>query len=341
MKAFSSATIAAALIALVAGCKKEKPAPGAESLPSANVRTAPAQAGTHRATEEVIGTVRPKLSATVEAKVSGRIEQMLAVPGKSVKAGEPLVQLDVREIQARADQARAILQQAERDQARFKTLLEQKTVTQQEYDAVDSRYRVAKAGLTEAETMLGYARIVAPFEGVVTRKLADVGDLAAPGKPLFEIEKPGEWRLEADVPEALVERVQPGATMAVRVASLTNELTGTVVEIAPSADPISRSFVVKLDLPTVAGLRAGQFGRVAVPIGESSVLRVPAGAVIQRGQLEIVFVATNQHAQLRLVKSGKRFGPEIEIVSGLHAGEQVVTEGAAQLRDGQPVQVQR
>ena len=339
MKALSHIFVATVLVAVLVGCKKEKIVPTGASHPTADVRTTPAQAGTHLATEEVIGTVRPKLSATVEAKVSGRIEQMLAVPGKTVKAGDPLVQLDVREIQARVDQAKAVLQQADRDLGRFKTLLEQKTVTQSEYDAVEARQRVAKAALTEAETLLSYARVVAPFDGVITRKLADVGDLAAPGKPLFEIEKPGELRLEADVPEALIDRVQLGAKMPVRAASLTNELEGTVTEIAPSSDAASRTFLVKFDLPSVPGLRAGQFGRVAVPIGESSVLRVPASAVIQRGQLEIVFVVTNQHAQLRLVKTGKRFGTEIEVVSGLNRGEQVVTEGAALLRDGQPLQM--
>ena len=337
MKALTIIALAAA--SLLAGCKKEKPVIAEAALPVATVRAALAKAGSHRATEEVIGTVRPKLSATVEAKVSGRIEQMRAVPGKPVKAGDLLAQLDVREIQARVDQAKATLQQADRDLGRFKTLLEQKTVTQSEYDAMEARQRIAKGGLTEAETLLDHTRVVAPFDGIITRKLADVGDLAAPGKPLCEIEKPGEWRLEADVPEALIDHVQVGAKMAVRAASLTNELEGAVSEIAPSSDPASRTFLVKLDLPTVPGLRAGQFGRVAVPVGESSVLRVPASAVIQRGQLEIAFVMAGQRAQLRLVKTGKRFGSELEIVSGIADGETVITEGVAQLRDGQPVQI--
>jgi membrane fusion protein, multidrug efflux system len=326
-------------IALLAGCNREKVTPPNPTLPPIDVRVTAAQAGTHQATEEVIGTVRPKLRATVEAKVSGRIEQMLAVPGKVVKSGDLLAQLDVREVQARVDQAKAVFQQAERDLARFKTLLEQKTVTQAEYDAVDARHRVAKGSLTETETLVSYARVAAPFDGVVTRKLSDVGDLAMPGKPLFEIEAPGEFRLEADVPEALIERVQVGAKMSVRIASLTNEIQGTASEINPSSDPVSRTFLVKFDLPNVAGLRAGQFGRVAIPVGESKILRVPASAVIQRGQLEIAFVVTNQQAQLRLVKSGKQIGAEIEVVSGIADGEQVVTDRVGLLRDGQPVQV--
>jgi membrane fusion protein (multidrug efflux system) len=339
MKTFAFTMAAVATVAVLAGCHKEKPAASEQALPTANVRATPARADSHLATEEVIGTVRPKLRATVEAKISGRIEHMLAVPGKAVKSGDLLAQLDVREIQAKVDQAKAVLQQADRELARFKSLLQEKTITQSEFDAVEARQRVAKASLTEVETMSSYARVVAPFNGVITRKLADVGDLAMPGKPLAEIEAPGELRLEADVPEALIDHVKTGATLPVRVASLTNELEGAVVEIAPSSDPVSRTFLVKLDLPSVAGLRAGQFGRVGVPIGESTVLRVPVSAVIQRGQLEIVFIVTNQHAQLRLVQTGKRFGSEIEVVSGVSDGEQAISEGAAQLRDGQPVQV--
>ena len=95
----------------------------------------------------------------------------------------------------------------------------------------------------------------------------------------------------------------------------------------------------KLDLPAAPGLRSGQFGRVAVPVSEASAIRVPASAVIQRGQMELVFVLASNHAQLRLVKTGSRIGDEIELVSGLDSGEQVVTAGGSALKDGQPVSI--
>jgi len=104
------------------------------------------------------------------------------------------------------------------------------------------------------------------------------------------------------------------------------------------ADPSSRTFNVTLDLPANAGLRAGQFARVAIPIGETRALRVPALAVVQRGQMELVFVVVNQQANLRLVKTGKRIGDAVELVSGVSAGELIVVEGADRLRDGQPVE---
>ena len=146
-------------------------------------------------------------------------------------------------------------------------------------------------------------------------------------------------RLDADVPEALLDRIVLGDKLSVRIGVLETNFEGNVSEIAPSADPNSRTFLVKLDLPSVPGLRAGQFGRVAVPVGETSALRVPASAVWQRGQMELVFVVANGHAQLRIVKTGKHVGDEVELVSGVDAGEQVVTGGSATLMDGQPVEV--
>jgi RND family efflux transporter MFP subunit len=182
---------------------------------------------------------------------------------------------------------------------------------------------------------------------VVTKKWAEAGDQASPGKPLIDIEDPTVLQLEADVPEAIAARIQQDARLAVRVDSFKGDLAGTVKEIAPIADPASRTFRVKLDLPSLPNQSAtphsvmpGQFARLVVPIGERSSVRVPATAVVQRGQMEIVFVVTNQRAQLHLVKTGIRVGDEVEILAGLEAGNSVVLDGAARLVDGQPVTLQ-
>jgi RND family efflux transporter MFP subunit len=329
--------VAAITIApLLTGCHKTPVQTQAE-MPSATVHVQLAERKTQAATEDVVGTVRPKLSAAIEAKVSGRIEKMLVMPGQLVKAGQLLVLLDAREIQSRYDQAAAARQEAESNLKRATSLMEQKILSQAEFDNAQAKFRMAAAAEAEAKTMLDYIRLVAPFDGVITRKLADVGDLATPGKTLLQMENPATLRLEADVPEALIGNIKLDDQLAVRIATVTNLIEGTITELAPAADPNSRTSLVKLDLPDVPGLRSGQFGRVAVPVAETSAIRVPAPAVIQRGQMELVFVIVNNHAQLRLVKTGKRFGDEVEVVSGLNSGEQIVTEGAADLADGQPV----
>lgn len=341
MKLLNQTILALGLVvALVAGCKRhDEFKSSAPALPMTSVRVQTVEAKKHVAAEETVGTVRAKLQARLEAKVPGRILEMRAVTGQSVKAGELLVRLDVQEIRARLDQALALQQQSASDLKRFTALLERAAATQAEFDAVQARARIAEAGVKEAQTMLGYADVIAPFDGVVTRKLADVGDQAAPGKPLVDLEDPAHLRLEADIPEAIIGAVTLGATMPVRVPNVAGEFQATVSEIAPTADPNSRTFRVKLDLPPGSGLRAGQFGRVAVPLAETMALRVPAAAVVRRGQLQMVFVVVDKQAVMRLVKPGKRIGDELEIASGLSPGESVVIENGASLMDGQPVEI--
>jgi RND family efflux transporter MFP subunit len=334
------AVLVSATLVGATGCHRSpEPDAAAQSLPSVSVTVATVENHGLTATEEVVGTVRAKLRAAVEAKLSGRIEALLVVPGQAVKQGDTLAALDAREVKARLDSAQAVRDQAAQDLDRIRKLVKDGAATAAELDSAQARQKVAVAAVTGAETMLGHARVVAPFDGVITRKLADVGDLATPGRPLVEIEDPAHLRFEADVPEALLDRLQLGARLPVRVSPRKEPIEGMVSEIAPVAEAVSRTYLVKLDLPVVTGLRAGQFGRVAVPTGESSVAHVPASAVIQRGQLEYVFVAEGGKAQLRLVRTGKRFGVDVEVVSGLNAGEKIVSADPAKVQDGQPLEV--
>ncbi len=311
----------------------------AADLPVVPVRIQSIERTPQTITEAVVGTVRARLEATLEANVRGRIDQLPVVLGQPVKAGERLVRLDAPEIQARLDQAQASLQQAASDWQRTSKLFEQQAATRVEFEAAQARYSIAQGAVAEATAMMDYVEIAAPFDGVVTRKWVDVGDLAAPGKPLIAIEDPSALQLEADVPQTIAAQVQRGARLVVQVDALDGDLLGTVNEIAPAADAASRTFRIKVDLPEQAGLRSGQFARLLVPVGESDALRVPVSAIVQRGQLEIAFVVTDRQAHLHLVKTGQRIGDDIDVLSGLHAGDAVVVEGAAQLSDGQPVEV--
>jgi len=325
-------------LALAACSKKPHASLREDELPVVAIRVQAVESKPHIATEEVTGSVRAKLHSAVEAKLAGRIEKMHVVPGQLVKEGEVLVELDAREMGAKLDQAKAVCEQSERDLQRYTALIANKVTTQAEFEAVQSRNRVAKAALAEVQTALGYMTIVAPFGGVITRKWVDVGDLATPGKTLLEVEDPALLRFEADVPEAIIGSLEAGAKLPVQIGAV--EVVGTVSEIAPSADAQSRTFLIKLELPQTRGLRTGQFGRVAVPVSETSVLRIPVSAVFQRGQMEIVFVIHNGRAQLRLVKTGKRFGDEVELVSGIEGKEPVAVEKVSLLTDGQRVEVQ-
>ena len=275
----------------------------------------------------------------LSAKVTGVIDAVKVAPGARVQRGTALATIDAREIKARLDSAMAAQDQAQKDFARIERLLQSGSSTRQEFDAATTRLRTADASLVEARTMLQYTEITAPFDGVVTRKLVEVGDLATPGKPLLEMENSSLLRFECEIPEALLDRVNMDSELPVRVDAAGAELNGKVSEIAPSASAGSRTFLVKLDLPTAEKLRAGQFGRVRVPVRERPALLVAESAVVRRGQIESVFVVEEGKARLRLVKSGRQMNGNIEILSGLSGGESVVVRDAHLLTDGVSVEV--
>lgn len=327
------------VLGIALGCSPSNPpetVPVPKSIP---VRVALVTSEGRTATEDVVGTVRARLHSSIEAKVAGRIQLLPVVPGQLVKKGDTVAVLDGREIRARLDSAQAVLEQATRDFTRTSKLTKEGAATAVEEDAMQARQRIAAANVMESETLLEHTRVLAPFDGVITRKLADVGDLAAPGRALVEIEDPVHLRFEADLPEALVDGIQLGAKLWIRLSSSADRISGVVSEIAPVAESASRTYQVKFDLPPSPLIRAGQFGRVAIPTGETKVPQIPTSAVVQRGQLEYVFVVISGKSQLRLIRSGKRFENFVEVVSGLNPGEKVVAEKTDKLRDGQPVEV--
>ncbi len=331
-----------ALIAAVilAGCGKhgkESAAPG-HSSPAVPVAVAPVAVHSMWDEEEVVGTVEAAQRAVLSAKVTGVVDAVKVAPGARVSLGSALATIDAREIKARLDAAMAAQDQARKDFARIERLLQSGSSTRQEFDAASTRLRTADASLVEARTMLQHTEITAPFDGVVTRKLVEVGDLATPGKPLLELENSSLLRFECEIPEALLDRVDMDSSLPVRIDAAGAELNGKVSEIAPSASAGSRTFLVKLDLPASGKLRAGQFGRVRVPVRERPALLVAEGAVVRRGQIESVFVVEEGRARLRLVKSGRQMNGEIEILSGLSGGESVVVREAHLLTDGVSVE---
>jgi len=192
--------------------------------------------------------------------------------------------------------------------------------------------------VAEAKAMMDYVEVAAPFDAIVTKKWAEVGDLAAPGKPLVDIEDPTRLQIESDIPETIISYVKYDLRFDVLADPPGPTVQGLITEIAPAADPVSRTFRVKLDLPPGTTLRSGQFARILVPIGERTSLRIPVSGLVQRGQLEIVFAIADRHARLHLVKTGKRVGDEIEVLSGLDGVQTIVVSGADRLTDGQPVE---
>jgi membrane fusion protein, multidrug efflux system len=331
--------LALGLLSLAAGCgKSHSPSrPALPDPPTAQVQLQQINPQPVPIIELVLGTVQSRHSAELEAKIAGRIVTLPVVLGQPVKQGDLLATLDAQEIQARSDQTETALRQAEIDHRRISQLRQTGAATPAEADAATHRLQSAQAALAEAAATLAHTRITAPISGVVARKDADVGDLALPGRPLLRLDDPDQLRFEATVPESALSHVTPHTRLKVHFDSLDQPLEADVAEIAPNADPTTRSVRVRLNLPPANGLRPGQFGRLAVPFDSAELLLVPTRAIVHRGQLDLVFVAHNNRAQMRIVRTGRTIADSTEILAGLHPGESIVVDNAAMLIDGQPL----
>ncbi len=329
---------------------------------------------------EAIGTVRAENSAQISSRIPSYIRQIHATAGDRVSQGQLLVELDDRDLVSRLDQAKAAktevedaiqeaaqglvaaqaqLELAELTHKRFEELLAKKSVSQHEYDEVDTRLRAARAAMemaqarkrqaeakrtqieaqiAGAEVSLGYAQIRAPFAGVVTERAMDPGTLAPPGMPILTLDQTGRFRLEVSLAETRLSSVHAGEAVAVRLETLPDPLEGRISEVVPAVDSSSRTAIVKITLPAVSGLRTGMFGRALLPGSEESALTVPEQAVMRHGQLQSVFVVEEDVARRRMVSLGDAANGRQTVLSGLSGGERVVLD-PAEVHDGGPVRV--
>jgi RND family efflux transporter MFP subunit len=363
----------------------EKIEPGQSTVPTGPVvkaAIAAAQAGPRPLIFEAVGTVQAETASTVAAKLMGTVTSVRVKEGDRVRRGDVLVTIDGRQVGAQRRQAEAAVVEARqteraaraaRDVAsaaaelaaatyrRYQPLLAQESVSRQEFDEVDARWRQARAALAQSEDMLkaagqrvrqaeaslaaarvsaSDAAVTAMFDGIVAAKMVDTGDLAAPGRPLVRLEKAGGHRADIRVPEAYVDAVKPGQEVAVRVAGPPAlAIEGIIDVVAPAADPGSRSFLVKVRLPASGDLRSGIFARVAVPVGEERLMVIPASALVLQGQLTGLYVLTPENiARYRLIRTGRRLDDAVEVLSGLPEGSRFVVNPPPGLVDGSRVE---
>jgi RND family efflux transporter MFP subunit len=256
--------------------------------------------------------------------------------------------------------AKASLDLAQSTFQRMEELQARKSISNQEFDETSARLKSAQAACEMARAkrkqldsrlaqvrqeihgatiMRDYTRITAPFSGVVTARAAEPGALAVPGAPLLTIEREGGYRLEVSVDESRLPFVKAGRAVDVVLESLDRRLAARVSEIVPSVDAASRAYIVKIDLPAVANLRSGMFGRAWFALGARRIMAMPPQAMVERGQVESVFVVEDGCAHTRLVTTGERGQAGVEILSGLSEGEKVVSPVPSGLADGARVEV--
>lgn len=286
----------------------------------------------------------------------------LGAQARSARSSALAAQQSVAAAAADRQSAEAALTLARASHTRIANLQSRKSATSQELDeatanlraaearvaAVDARSQQASATLASAQAgsdaaavTAGFAQVTAPFAGVVTEKLVEPGNMAMPGTPLLRLEERGGLRLDVRVDAARVGGVAVGQTVDVVLdGPEAISLQGRVSEVARAMDSDARAYLVKIALPDDERLRSGMFGRARFAGPSVAALAVPASAVVRSGQITSVFVAERNVARVRMVVLGQTFGGatgDIEVVSGLADGEQVVLTPPAGLSDGTPL----
>ena len=340
------------VLGLLPGCERH----AAES-PKAETRTVQAVTAQVQLTALPVyhaapATIVSEQRVEVASRLMGYLRDIAVVEGQAVARGQRLFTVDPLDVQGQVEQSRLAVRQAEdayqdakTDYERFGNLLKEEVVSRQQYekmklqhDTAATRLAQAQAGLATASGQLRYATVTAPMAGVVTRKMADAGDLANPGQPVLVLENPARLQVETQVPQAVLATLKPGQSVMVEVDALDKPVQAKVARLSPAADPVSRTFQVKLDLQA-AGLKSGAYARALFPLAERQALLVPASALVNRAGIQGLFVVGQDGiAQFRMVRGGAAKDGQVEIQAGLEPGERIVVEGAAGLASGDKVQ---
>ena len=315
---------------------------------SAVVDVPVAVVGTHAVGQGLVldGSLQAVRQSTLSAQASGRIMQLGVKAGDRVKAGQMLAVIDDRVSQAGVSQAQAQVAQADANltnaKAQFQRTQELHAkgfVSKSALDVAESQYKAAaagasgaQAGQTQSQLAQGFTRITAPYDGWVLSTQAEPGDLALPGTPVLTVYAPQPLRATVQVPASMAESTRAAKDVQVQLTDANGDakwVSPAKRSTMPAADPVSQTVVWRLDLSAQAAqnLLPGQQVRVRFVGGQANRMVVPAAAVLKRGELTAVYVATDRGFVLRAVRLGADHGSDgVEIVAGLAAGEQVATD---------------
>ncbi|MBU0992516.1 MAG: efflux RND transporter periplasmic adaptor subunit [Proteobacteria bacterium] len=263
--------------------------------------------------------------------------------------------------QAGFEAAQASMSLAQKTFDRYESLLKNDSVSLQEYDEVKGKHEQATGALAQAKSMrdashnkieqvkaaLEAARttyqdtsITAPYDATVTGKMVNLGDMAAPGVPLLKLEDTGSYEVYMVLPESYIRYVSVGDKLSVVVPSLQSASFDAIIKtINPAADPTIRSFQLKAGLPDVPQIRAGMFARVMIPVGETEIILIPDTALVHHGQLTGAYIVDAEKiTHFRLVRTGRVFDTQVEVLSGINKGDVYITHVDEKTVDGAQVE---
>jgi RND family efflux transporter MFP subunit len=308
------------------------------------------------------GKIEAENSANLSTRMMGYVTKVHVKVGQKVGAGQLLVSINNTDLQAKKAQVDASILQAtagynnaKKDYDRFVNLYKQQSASQKELDDMTARYEMAKAGLEGAKQMrnevmaqFSYSNIAAPFSGTVTNTFVKEGDMANPGMPLVSVEGASRLQVTAMVSENDIASIKKGMPVKVLVKSSNANLTGKVSEVSLSATNTGGQYLVKVNLDkTDSTVLSGMFVNVKFPVEnktqavQTDRILVPESVLVKQGQLTGIYtIGTGNVAILRWLRTGKTFGNQVEVLSGLSASEQYIVSADGKLYNGATVSIQ-
>ena len=311
---------------------------------------------------EATGTIRAAKTSYVASRMMGTVTSLLVKEGDTVEKGQLLLTIDDRDVVQKVRAAEAghqeaikALESAKQNREltdityrRYKTMYEEKAISRQEMDQFETQKKVAvldyermqemvnraSAGLSEAKIYLGFTAVTSPVTGLVMEKKTEVGSMAVPGVPLLTVENTAAYHAEIAVDESLSGNLKPGMPVMVSIEAISRRLMGKITEILPAVDPQSRSFTVKVSV-SGPGLRSGLYAKVKIAHGKKEAILAPKAAIVEKGQLTGVYAVDGQGiVTYRLVRTGKEYGGNWEILSGLKPNDRIIVQGVEKAVDG-------
>lgn len=311
---------------------------GMPKFPTA-VEVALVAKGTLDDTVTVAGSLHADEGTTLRSEVNGKVSALPLNEGDTVDKGSLLIVLDDATTRANLAQARAQANLAARNLDRLKKLRAEdpELVSQKDFDNAVSAHEVAAASVQVAQAAYDKTHIVAPFAGTVGLRRVNVGDYVSPGQELVSLQSLDVMKADFDLPERFARTLQPGMPVKLTVDALGGtEVSATVLAADPHINPATRTVAVRARVDNSARqLRPGMFVRAAATlVHRANALTIPEEAIVPEGNATFVYKVVDKHAVKTSVQVGGRAGGVVEIVSGLAAGDMVITGGTVKVHDG-------
>ncbi|WP_075590117.1 efflux RND transporter periplasmic adaptor subunit [Labilibacter marinus] len=341
---------------LVQACGNKDNTERKESRTSVEVQTV--KSASVAKTYEYSGSVASVKKSTLSTRIMGQVDKVFVHEGDIVEKGQLLMAIRSNDIMAKKSQVEANILEvtaaynnAETDFNRISSLYESKSATKKELDDISTHYQMMKAKLkavnkakAEVEEMMTYANIRAPYSGVLTNRFIDAGDMANPGMPLLAIEAPSMFEVITRIPESEIQLIDKGDTVMVALKNCSEDVLGVITRVSSSSRLSGAQFETRVQLHPTAkqsqALRSGMFAQVKLSKGSDTKIMIAKELIINRGQLTGVWtVGESEAALLRWVRLGKTQNNQVEILSGLSEGDQLIVQCKERLHDGMAIQL--